>query len=310
MAIKTVKATIKGQDYTLTLNPETSKYEAVVTAPADSSFNEEGGYFPVTIKADDTAGNSTTVTTATAELGENLKLYVKEKIKPVIALVSPSANAYVTTGTPTIKFTVSDNGTQTSGFSGVNKSTCVLKVNGTAAEGVTYTESAEGKHAVLTGTYTPTKALADGTVNIEITCSDNDGNAADKFTASFKVDTVAPSLTVTAPTDNFETNKAALTVTGTTDDTTSKPVTIKITLNGADQGAVTVQENGAFTKELTLSKQGDNTIVVTATDKAGKSTSVTRKVIYNTTAPKITAVSITPNPVDAGKTYTISVTVA
>ena len=49
--------------------------------------------------------------------------------------------------------------------------------------------------------------------------------------------------------------------------------------------------------------------VVTATDRAGKSTSVTRNVEVNTTAPKITAVEIVPNPADAGATYIIKVTV-
>ena len=36
MSVKSVKATINGQEYTLTLNSSTGKYEATVTAPGKS----------------------------------------------------------------------------------------------------------------------------------------------------------------------------------------------------------------------------------------------------------------------------------
>ena len=42
MAIKAVKAVINGQTYNLTLNSGTGKYEATVTAPAESSYNQPG----------------------------------------------------------------------------------------------------------------------------------------------------------------------------------------------------------------------------------------------------------------------------
>ena len=71
---------------------------------------------------------------------------------------------------------------------------------------------------------------------------------------------------------------------------------------------MTVNEDGTFSKALTLAA-GTNTITVVATDKAGKQATVTRTVILDTTAPRITDVVLTPNPVDAGKTFIISVTV-
>ena len=71
---------------------------------------------------------------------------------------------------------------------------------------------------------------------------------------------------------------------------------------------MTVNADGTFSKALTLAA-GTNTIVVTATDAAGKVSAVTRTVELDTKAPVIQAVTITPNPVDAGKTYVISVEV-
>ena len=138
--------------------------------------------------------------------------------------------------------------------------------------------------------------------------SDNDGNAANTVIRSITVDTTPPTLDVTSPQDNLVTNKTALTVSGTTSDVTSGPVIITIKLNQVDQGAVTVESSGTWSKAVTL-QEGENTIVVTATDRAGKTTAITRTVTLNTTAPKITKVEIAPNPVDAGATYTIRVTV-
>ena len=97
------------------------------------------------------------------------------------------------------------------------------------------------------------------------------------------------------------TNKRELTVSGTTDDTTSKPVAV--TINGEE---VTVNQDGTFSKVITLSA-GANVITVIATDRAGKTTTVVRNVTLDTGAPVIRQITLTPNPVDAGKTFVISV---
>ena len=52
-----------------------------------------------------------------------------------------------------------------------------------------------------------------------------------------------------------------------------------------------------------------NVYIVSADNEIGKTTTITRTVKYDPNPPKITAASVTPNPVDAGKTYVISVTV-
>ena len=83
-------------------------------------------------------------------------------------------------------------------------------------------------------------------------------------------------------------------------------VTIKLNSGAAE--AVIVGSDGSFSKALTLAV-GTNTITVVATDGAGKTTTVTRTVTLDTTAPTIKSVKITPNPVDCGKTFVISVEV-
>ena len=108
MAIKTVQVTINGVPTTLTLNSSTGKYEATITAPAKSSYNQSGGYYNVTVKATDTAGNSTSKDATDATLGSKLKLVVKEKVAPTITVTYPTASATTTNNKPTFKWKVTD----------------------------------------------------------------------------------------------------------------------------------------------------------------------------------------------------------
>ena len=300
MSVKTVQAVINGQTHTLTLNASTGKYEATITAPAKSSYNLEGRYYGVTIRAEDDAGNVTTADATHATLGTSLQLVVKEKVAPVITITAPTAGALITNNKPAITWTVTD------ADSGVNSNTIGITIDSGSkiTSGITKTAITNGYQC----TYTPTAALSDGSHTIKVDASDNDGNAATQKTVTFKVDTVPPTLSVTSPVNNLVTNQASCVVAGTTNDATSSPVTVTIKLNSGSAQSVTVSANGAFTKTLTLAA-GANTITIVATDSAGKSTTVTRTVTLDTGAPVIHGGTITPNPVDAGKTFIIAVEV-
>lgn len=285
----------------MALNNSTGKYEATVTAPAQSSYPLDGHYYPVTVKATDDAGNVTTKDAADATLGASLQLRVKEKVAPVIAVTAPTASALLTNSKPAITWKVTDED------SGVNPATIGLTID----SGSKITGDAITKTAITNGyqcSYTPTTALSDGSHTLKFDVSDYDGNAAAQKSVTFKIDTVPPTLSVTAPTENLVTNKAACTVTGKTSDVTSGPVTVTVKLNNGTAAAATVENDGSFSKALTL-VEGVNTITVVARDGAGKTTTVTRTVTLNTSAPVIQSVTITPNPVDAGKTFIISVEV-
>lgn len=299
MAIKTVQAIINGQTYNLTKNASTGKWEATLTAPGKTSYNLTGGYYNVTVKATNDAGTTGTADAATLN---GLKLVVKETVAPVITIVSPSEGAYVSNSKQPVVFTITD---EVDG-SGVDLSTLVVKQDGTAvaSSAITSTPITNGYQV----TYTPAAALSDGSHTVTIDCKDHDGNSAVQKSTTYKVDTVPPVLNITAPVAGLVTATSALTIAGTTNDATSSPVTIAIKLNGVDQGAVSVAANGNFTKSVTLA-EGENTIVVTATDAAGQTTTVTRTVTLDTSVPKITAATIVPNPVDTGATMVISVTI-
>lgn len=301
MSVKTVQAIINGVTTTLTYNSSTGKYEATITAPSTSSYNNnDGHYYPVTVKATDDAGNVTTIDDTDTSLGSSLRLQVKEKVAPVITITGPTASALIANNKPVISFTVTDDD------SGVNPDTIGVTIDSGAKDTSNITKTAiEGGYQC---TYTPETALSDGNHNIKVDASDNDGNAATQKSVTFTVDTVPPTLSVTAPAEGTVTNNSSVTVKGTTNDATSSPVKVTIRLNSGAAEEVAVNSDGSFSKALALAP-GINTITVVATDSAGKATTITRTVTLDTGAPVIHSVTLTPNPVDAGRTYIISVEV-
>ena len=300
MAIQSVRAQVNGQWYTLNYNASNGKYEASITAPGQTSYNLPGGYYNVTVEATNTAG---TTGTADASTLDGLKLYVHETVAPVITILSPSSGAYVANAQQPVVFTVTDE----AGGSGVDLDSVVVELDGVQAS------ASEITHSTITNgysfTYTPSQALGDGPHTVTVNASDNDGNAAAEKSTTFTVDTVPPSLNITAPTEGEIFAASTVAYAGTTNDATSSPVTIAITLNGEPQTAPTVS-GGAFSGSFTGLSDGAYTAVFTATDAAEKSSSVTRNFTVDTSVPQIISASITPNPVDAGQTMLISVEVS
>lgn len=300
MAVKTVQAVINGQTYNLTRNSGTGKYEATITAPNKSSYGQANHYYDVTIKATDDAGNVTTKNSSDATLGNSLKLYVKEKVAPTQTITYPTSSALITNNKPAITWEVKDSD------SGINPDSIGITINsGTKiTSGITKTPITGGYKC----SYTLASPLNEGSNVIKVDCADNDGNAATQVSVSFKVDTVPPTLNITSPVQGLITNKATVTVKGTTNDATSSPVLVVIKVNEGEDISVTVGSDGSFTKDITL-VEGNNTIKVIATDSAKKQTTVTRTVELDTKPPVFGAVTLTPNPVDSGKTFVISVEV-
>lgn len=304
MAISTVRVLINGTWTNLTYNSATGAYEATITAPSATSFNRTGGYYPVTVEAKNSVGTVTTVDDSDPSLGASCKLVVKEKNVPVITINSPTSGARVTNNKQPVVFTIVDE----SGGSGIKLSTLTVKQDGTTV--VTSTISSSAITNGYTVTYTPASALSDGSHTVTITVSDNDGNAAAQKSTTYTIDTVAPILNITSPVDGMATASTSVTVAGTTNDATSSPVTLTMTLDSGSAQAVTVATNGSFTTTYTALSHGSHKVVVVAKDAAGKTTTVTRNFTVDTSSPVISKITITPNPADAGSTMKISVVVS
>jgi len=311
MAISTVKVTVDGQEYTLSYNATSGKYEATLTAPSKSSgsnnsgqgvdigTNAQGlGYYPVSVAVTDDAGNVTSANSSDATWGNTLRLEVLETDAPVAAITYPTAGARIITAQPTFTFTITDTG------SGIDPTSCYIKIDTESAQAVTPTIVG----GVASCSYTPAAALAEGSHTIEVYGSDYDGNEAVHATASFYIDITAPVLNISAPADNLKTNQAQLTVSGTTNDATSSPVTVVITVGATEYTPTVDSSTGAFSQVVSLS-EGSNVITITATDSAGLTTTVTRTVVLDTAAPTIVSITITDNPTTTGTSYLIQVEV-
>lgn len=298
MAISKVRVKINGTWTNLTYNSTTGKYEGTIAAPSTTSYNLSGRYYPVTVEATNDAGTVTTKDDTDAAIGTSLRLTVKETVKPVITLISPTDGAYIQNGSAPIVFTVTDE----ANGSGVKESSIVLEVDDSAVP-LTKTAIANGYQC----TYTPETSMSDGSHAIVINAQDNDGNAAMAVDASYIIDTIPPTLTLSEPTSAV-TNQPACTVAGITNDNLSTPVSVEISLNGVSAGSAAVDSSGNFSKTLTLT-EGDNTIKVVSTDKSGRSTTVTKTVKLDTSIPQITNVSFAPNPVSTSQPVKITLEV-
>lgn len=303
MAIVKVRVQIDGVWTNLSLS--NGKWTGTITAPSTTSYNLANKYYPFKIEVTNDAGTVVTKDATDATLGEALRLVVKETMKPTITLVSPSKGAYVTNNKQPIVFKVVDE----AGGSGVNLSTVKLKIDST-----TYISTSTGmvSKGITNGyqfTFTPQSALKDGSHSITINASDNDGNAATAVSSTYTIDTVPPMLTVSSPSAGLITNKAALTIKGVTNDATSSPITLTVTLNGTSLGTVSVGSDGSFSKDVTL-VEGTNSIVVTAKDGAGQTSSITLSVKLDTTVPQLNSIVLTPNPANTSASVAITVEVS
>lgn len=296
MAVKTVQLVINGQTYDGTFDAASGKYKVVFTAPSTTSYNLDGHYYPLTAKADDVAGNASQKNDKDSILGEKLKLFVKEIIKPTIAITYPTGGAAIINNKPVFSWKVTDTG------SGIDPDTIGITID----SGSKVTGSAITKTAIANGyqcSYTPPTALADGAHTVKFDVSDFDGNPATQGSVTFKIDTVPPTLNVNAPVNGLVTKNIACTVSGNTNDITSSPVTLTV-----NDEAVTVNADGTFSKTVNL-VEGANKITVIATDSAGKSTTVERTVTLDTKAPVIKSVELSKSVCNTGETITVLIEV-
>ena len=82
--IKTMTARINGQTYQLTQEEGSGDWVVQIQAPALSSYNQEGHYYPVELTATDEGGNSTTIDDDHSTFGTQLRLQARERVAPII----------------------------------------------------------------------------------------------------------------------------------------------------------------------------------------------------------------------------------
>lgn len=343
MSVENVKQAyvmFNGQKVMATYSEELDVWTAEFTAPAESSWNQPNHVYLAEIHAEDLAGNKTTLTSTSAEYGDQLKFRVLEKTKPSVTISSPTQDAVIGVSSIEIRALISD-----SGRSGLNRDSIVMKLNGVSVTPLITDDQGEdtifGEEETPGGSFEEVDAgdsfsedysgessdmgdanvsdesvgeitdsvivtysaenLSDGINTVEVSAIDNDGNS-ESATVTFVISTAAPLLEVYTPTEGLITNGAIVNVTGKA---TSSSEYVDISTVTVNSNTATVLEDGTFAYDLSLTS-GPNTVEVIATDTVGKSTKITRNVILDTFAPVITDVYAEATTVDASGTIRIT----
>lgn len=206
---------------------------------------------------------------------------------PSLQASSPTPDSYVKTATPLIKARYTDSVVS----SPMNPNSVVMKI-----DGITVTSQAKIDPDAGEISFTPLTALPEGKHTVYVFVKDSYDNSA-SITWAFTVDTVQPTLVVTAPTGGEITNNPVLKVKGYTD-----PVDSEVTING---NTVPLAADGSFDYPFSLS-EGSNTITVVATDVAGHSVQIVKKVTLDTKAPTLTVTSPAPDAIVSTSVITVT----
>jgi YD repeat-containing protein len=166
-----------------------------------------------------------------------------------------------------------------------------ISVAGTTSDSTTVTVKVNGISVSVGsgGSFSTSVALAEGNNVITVSATDAGSNNTTVTRTVIRDDT-PPTLTVTNPVNGVITKQATIAVAGSVHDSTA----VTLTMNGIP---VTIGGAGSFNTQFSL-VEGINTITFVATDAAGNSSTITRTVRKDATAPTLSISS----PIDGTTT--------
>jgi hypothetical protein len=248
------------------------------------------GSYAYVLTATDVAGKTTVV---------NRTINI-DTTPPTVAL--NAIPAWVSSAAYTISGTGGDPGAGASGVASIQ-----YQLDGGAWASATWVDSSGG--ANTSGTWSATlSGLAEGNHSIVVRATDAASNATTLGASSFGVDLNPPTLTETALNTTSQVIKnASFTLTGTVSDTNPASVAgttlnVSVSVNGAAATAATIV--GSTWSYTQPKVDGTYSYVIAATDVSGKTTSLTRLVLLDSTPPTLTVSA----PITSG--WTSSTTLA
>ncbi|MCI8400946.1 MAG: hypothetical protein HFI38_02430 [Lachnospiraceae bacterium] len=243
-------------------------------------------YGDITLTADTTVAVQVYAVDKAGNRTGTITRYVRyDSMAPAVSLTAPAADSYISGTSVTVTGTASDAG-------GIRS----LTVNGTAVA------------VAANGAFSISVALTANVWNtVTVAATDYAGRSTTVARRIYS-DTVNPAVSFTAPAADSYTSAASVTASGTATDAAGIR---SVTVNGT---AVTVAANGAWSRSVSLTANAWNTITVTATDRTGRTTTVTRRVYCDMTNPTLavsapagtSAGAPTYYQSDAAVSYTVS----
>jgi uncharacterized delta-60 repeat protein len=249
------------------------------TALIDTTATVTSGAWAFSVPAvDDLADGTYTArfgqTDAAGNLESILRTFKVDATAPAVAVVAPAGGSATNDTTPTVSGTAGS-ALVTADSVADNVEITVELFAGLAGTGtVVRTHTTDAVSGAWTVDVSP--ALAEGVYSIRVTQSDAAGNAGESTLATFKVDTTAPAVAVTAPAVGSETTDTTPTVSGTAggaaDDASTVIVNVfaGIAASGSPAQILTAPRSGTnWTIDTSVLPVGDWTVVASQADAAG-----------------------------------------
>ncbi|HUV82033.1 MAG TPA: S8 family serine peptidase [archaeon] len=214
--------------------------------------------YDLPVNATDTAGNSNT--------SVNITLCVNDTTLPIFSGKIPLTGT--TNLTPTISINATDRG------AGINASSAEMTVDGIHVQLANISSGFTFNFSNTTSTYNHSD-----TVNVTFNVSDNEGHKANT-SWFFYIDNLAPTVTITSPSDGDSTTASSITVSGSVNGTGSPPT---ITVN--DVIAVNTTNSTTFNSTFSATASllvDSNAIYANVTDAAGNTDSALINITRNT----------------------------
>lgn len=205
-----------------------------------------------------------------------------DQVAPVVELLTPPADSFVTVATPEIAVRYTDE------FSGLRLDSLELLLDG---EDVTAEATLEGESPEVTLSLTP-EPLAEGAHTIEGAATDHSDNEG-RESFGFVVDTIPPSLAITSPATGTHFNTVPPIEIQYSDATSGVDLTtLSITLDGAELTDCIVNADSASCPVPEVA-EGNHTVTVTVRDVAGNEASAARtfEFVLDLEGPVITVTS-------------------
>ena len=262
-----------------TVSDSGSGVAAVYVNHAAATISGSNWYKDISLSGDVTTTISVYATDRAGKSSAAVNRYIRyDSAAPSVAISSPAANSYTSATTVTVSGTASDP-------SGITKVT----VNGQTATGSTSWSRAVSLTANAWNTITVIATDAAGRTST--------------VTRQVYSDTIAPTLSITAPAANSYTTSSTVTVTGACSDATGIR---SVTVNGQ---AASVSNN-TYSRSISLNANVWTTLTVVATDGVGRTTTQTRKVFYDSAAPSLALSAPIAESYTSATTTTVSGTVS
>lgn len=239
---------------------------AGLTVEADGATGTASGVangsHTLTVRIFDRAGNQANASVT----------FLVDRTAPGIRVVAPEPGAFVKTASPALRLEYSDE-------DGVDTATLKVQLNGTDVTPL-FTIGTGAATAELAGALT----LPEGVATITAEIRDLTGNTG-TTTSAFTVDTVAPAVSIGAPTGPVNSATPAASVTYSDSGSGINVASLRILLDGADvTGLFAVAAGEAVGTPQTLA-DGAHTLQVTVSDRAGNASTATGPFVVDTTPP-------------------------